>query len=81
MRHTNGELVWAGTNSNQYTYALNDNGARYTIDRWAGEWIISYLPFGTADKGRQPVPWLPGRRSLTTAKEAAAAHYEHNQLA
>ena len=75
-RHTNGEIVWTGTQSNQSTYALDSAGARYTIDRLKDSWIISYLPLGSADKGRTPVPWLPGRRSLTTAKRAVAVHHD-----
>lgn len=74
-RHTRGVLVWAGTGRNQQTYALDENGARYTIDRLGQRWVVSFLPAGTADKGREPVGWLPGRRSLTTAKAACAAHW------
>ncbi|MCT7373277.1 hypothetical protein [Mycolicibacterium llatzerense] len=61
------------------TYSLDANGARYTVDRWAGQWVISFLPGGSADKGREQVPWLPGRQSLTTAKDACAAHWRSRQ--
>lgn len=76
-RHTGGVLKWTGTQRNVQTYPLDANGARYTVDRWVDRWVISFLPEGTADKGREPVPWLPGRRSLTTAKAACAAHWSH----
>lgn len=74
-RHTGGVLRWTGTQRNQQTYSLNADGARYTIDRWVDEWVISFLPGGTPENGRERVPWLPGRRSLTTAKSACAAHW------
>ena len=76
-RHTNGEIIWTGHQSNQQTYPLNENGARYTISRFGGEWVILYLPLGTPqpNDGHEIVPWLPGRRSMTTAKQAAAAHH------
>jgi hypothetical protein len=81
MRHTKGELVWTGTNSNQQTLPLNANGARYTIDRFGGAWVISFLPNGTPDKGpRERVEWLPGRRSMTTAKLAVAAHHAQQEV-
>ena len=75
-RHTNGEIVWTGTQSNQSTYALDSAGARYTIDRLTDSWMISYLPLGTADKGRTAVPWLPGPRTLFTAKRAVAVYHD-----
>lgn len=79
-RHTNGEIVWTGGQSNQQTYPLDEHGARYTIDRWGDTWVISYLPNGTPDKGpRAKVPWLPGRQSMTTAKHAVAAHHADKQ--
>lgn len=77
MRHSDGEIMWFGGRQNLTTCALDENGARYTIDRWVESWVISFLPFGTAENGRQPVPWLSDRKSLTTAKEAVE---EHNRL-
>lgn len=75
-RHTDGKIVWTGTYSNQTTYPLDENGARYTIDRFGGEWVISFYPFATPDRGpRERVDWLPGKHSLTTAKAAVAAHH------
>lgn len=76
MRHTNGELHWQGTNQNQRTYPLDANGARYLIDRFNGEWAISFQPSGSAEEGREQVPWLPGKRSMTTAKQAVEAHHQ-----
>lgn len=70
MRHTDGRIVWFGGHQNLSTYALDADGARYTIDRLGESWVISYLPFGSADKGREAVPWLPGRQSLSGAKLA-----------
>lgn len=74
-RHTAGVLKWTGTQRNAQTYPLDPHGARYTVDRWADQWVINFLPEGTADKGHELVPWLPGRQSLTTAKAACAAHW------
>lgn len=76
VRHSNGVIHWTGTNSNQQTYSLNSDGARYTIDRSGGSWVIGYLPRGTADRGRERVEWLPGRRSMTTAKQAVEHHWQ-----
>lgn len=75
MRHSGGRIVWSGTNQNQSTAPLDDNGARYTIDRLGQSWVISFLPFGTADRGREAVPWLLGKQSLTTAKQAVEEHH------
>lgn len=76
-RHTNGALVWTSGNQHITTYALNAEGARYTIDRFGGRWSIMFLPHGRADRGHERVPWLAGRHTLTMAKEAVAAHHLH----
>lgn len=78
-RHTGGVLKWTGTPRNARTYPLDDDGARYTVDRLGDRWVISFLPHNTADKGRERVPWLPGRQSLTTAKAACAVHWQGRQ--
>lgn len=79
MRHSGGQLVWSGTSQNQTTAVLDDNGARYTIDRLGQSWMISFLPFGSAERGREAVPWLPGKKSLTTAKQAAEEHHSRQE--
>lgn len=78
-RHTGGVLKWTGAQSHIHTYPLDADGARYTVDRLGDRWVISFLPYWTADKGREPVPWLPGRQSLTTAKAACDAHWQARQ--
>lgn len=80
IRHTNGKIVWTQRGKQNWsTYALDADGARYTIDRFGKHWAIGYLPKGTPEHGpREQVPWLTGRHSLTTAKQAVAAH--HAQL-
>lgn len=75
-RHTNGTIRWVcAGRQNHTTYPLNAEGARYMIIRWAQQWLIWYLPHGTAEGGHRRVAWLPGRRSLTTAKAAVAADH------
>lgn len=81
MRHTNGQIHWTRSGAqNHSTYPLDAAGARYTIDRWIGErgartWVISYLRGGTADRGRERVPWIDERRTLAAAKASVAADY------
>lgn len=52
---------------------LRDGGA-YTIARWGNDWVVHYLPTGRPDGGVQRVEWLPGRRTLATAKTSCEAH-------
>lgn len=82
VRHTNGQIHWTQRGVQNYsTYPLDAAGARYTIDRWAGEpggtrsWVISYLPDGTPVGGRGKVSWVDERRTLDAAKDAVAADY------
>lgn len=82
MRHTNGQIRWTQRGAqNHATYPLDAAGARYTIDRWAGEpsgtrtWVISYLPGGIPAQGREKVPWIDERRTLAAARSAVAADY------
>jgi hypothetical protein len=77
-RHTNGVIVWTSGNQHISTFALNQDGARYTIDRFGGRWSTMFLPHGRADKGHERVPWLDGRHTLNMAKEAVASHHRNH---
>jgi hypothetical protein len=57
-RHTNSAIVWTSGNQRISTFALNQDGARYTIDRFGGQCSIMFLPHDRADKGHEQVPWL-----------------------
>lgn len=67
-------MHWKQVGRRQNYTAVQRDGSRYTIDRLASTWMISYLPTGNAQGGRQPVPWLPGKQSLTNAKASCQAH-------
>jgi hypothetical protein len=77
-RHTNGAIVWTSGNQHISTFAPNQDGTRYTIDRFGEQWSIMFLPHDRADKGHEPVPCLDGPRSLTMAKEAVASHHRNH---
>lgn len=57
------------------------DGSAYTIARWGTDWVIHYLPNGRPTESSPPqrVEWLPGRRTLATAKASCEAHLTGEQ--
>lgn len=66
---------WMQTGPANYRMIVS-GGARYLIDRFDGDWVLSLQQTGDASGGRTEVPWLPGRRSLPTARASCEAHAE-----
>lgn len=75
MRHSGGVLVWRDRHPITSTAPLNEHGARYLIARLDGTWILTFLPRWTLAKGHEVVAQPPGRRTLASAKRAAAEHW------
>ncbi|OBY33452.1 hypothetical protein [Mycolicibacter kumamotonensis] len=81
VRNTGGKIIWTGNHPAYSTLPLDDNGARYIISRFGGQWVILYLPQGTPqpDDGHERVPFLSGRQSLVTAKQAVVTHWNSKE--
>lgn len=67
------QLHWRQTSRSTHVADL-PNGARYTINRWEGRWVIFHLPTGAGEGGHERIH-CDG--SLADAKTACWHHAFH----
>lgn len=70
-------LRWVKTGRFNYRADTRDDGA-YLVDRWFGQWVISYLPPNFPETGqREPVPWSRvSNHTLPVAQENCQRHLD-----